>query len=226
LFSLFFQELFHFFGLLIVMKPRIADSFPRTLFVLSLFLANLHRANGSVFWDESINGDLSNNQSAPTSFALQVGVNTLSGTAGSNAGDNQDWLHLTIPSGFSLSAVTPTSFVSSDTTAFTGVQAGSSFVGDPETASPYLGYTHLSAAVVGFNVLPSMGTGPGAIGFTPPLPAGDYVFLIQQLGNSLSYSIDYTVIPEPGSQTVIGALLGGLNFFLKVRARITSGRSR
>src|SRR5689334_19362268 len=117
------------------MKPFI------TLFcsglLLGLFSFNFAQVTASVFWDESLQGDLSNNQAAPTSITLQSGVNTLVGTAGGLASDNQDWLHLTIPAGLELSAVTLTSFVSSDTTAFSGVQAGSTFSGSPFTASSY-----------------------------------------------------------------------------------------
>jgi hypothetical protein len=166
----------------------------------------------AVVWNESSNGDLSNNQAAPTPITLSSGINSVIGTT--VAGD-QDWLALTIPAGFQLSSDVLESYVSTDSQGFTGVQAGSSFVGNPETTpSAYLGYAHYGTAasngalgttdLVGVNLLPIMGNtadATGSQGFTPPLPAGVYTFLIQQTGATTNYQFDFgvTAVPEPGS---------------------------
>src|SRR5262245_27496991 len=115
---LIFREPFSSPGLLTIMKPLIQVTSLRAGFVLSALVFVGARTHGSVFWDESLQGDLSNNQAAPSAFTLQAGVNTLKGNAGSLTGDNQDWLRLNVPAGFELSAVTLTSFSSSDPTAF------------------------------------------------------------------------------------------------------------
>ena len=48
--------------------------------------------------------------------------------------------------------------------------------------------------------------GPGAIGFTPPLPAGDYTFWMQQTGaNSATYQFDFIVTPEPATAGLLFA---------------------
>jgi hypothetical protein len=167
------------------------------------------------FWDESINGDLSNNQSAPNAFTLGNGVNSVIGTVGT--GDMQDWIALTIPVGFTLNSVVLSAYTSTDLQAFTGFQIGSSFSGSASTAGSYAGYAHFGTGakngslpamnLVGQDLLPIMadnspgGTSADATGFTQPLGAGNYTFLIQQLGASTTYQFDYNVtpIPEPGA---------------------------
>jgi hypothetical protein len=184
-----------------------------------LFLASASR--GAVIWNETVNGDLSNNQAAPTSFNLAPGTSSVIGTVNGST-DSQDWVEVTIPAGFQLSGYTLASYVSTDAQGFTGVQAGTTFVGSAFSAGSYLGYTHFGTGAqnasepagsnVGDNLLPIMGDNinqsPGSLGFTPPLPAGPYTFLIQQLGASTAYQFDFAVtsVPEPAS---LGLLLGG-----------------
>ena len=119
-----------------------------------------------------------------------------------------------------LSSDVLASYASTDSQGFTGVQAGSSFVGNPETTpSAYLGYAHYGTAasngaagtlnLVGDNLLPIMGNtadASGSQGFTPPLAAGTYTFLIQQTGATTNYEFDFGVspVPEPGSLCLIG----------------------
>jgi hypothetical protein len=172
-------------------------------------------------YNESVSGDLSNNQAAPTPLALTSGTNAIVGTTA--AGD-QDWLVLTIPAGFALSSDVLASYSSTDASGFTGIQVGSSFIGNPETTpSAYLGYAHYGTGAangangvtntIGVNLLPIMGNtadASGSQGFTPPLPAGVYTLLIQQTGAITSYEFDLgvTAVPEPGSLCLLG--LGGL----------------
>jgi hypothetical protein len=67
---------------------------------------------------------------------------------------------------------------------------------------------------------------PGAIGFTPPLGAGTYTFLIQQ-GNPVttSYQFDMTLraVPEPGSSLLL-LVMGGLAIFALQRRLCYSDR--
>jgi hypothetical protein len=105
---------------------------------------------------------------------------------------------------------------SSDDQGFTGFQFNPSFLGDPFAAGSYAGYAHFGTgatnpdgtppvSTVGVNLLPLMADpsfAPGTTGFTPPLAAGTYTFLIQQ-GNPVTtgYRFNMTVrsVPEPGS---------------------------
>lgn len=169
------------------------------------------RAVPSVLWDESVNGNLSNNQSTPTPLTAALGTNSVIGTVG-GADGTQDWLTLHVPAGMRLDSLVLAAYSSTDAQGFTGVQAGTSFVGSPFTAGSYLGYAHFGTGatngtlpptnLVGADLLPIMGsssTAPGAQGFTPPLAAGDYTFLIQQLGAITTYQFDYdtSAVPTP-----------------------------
>ncbi len=188
------------------------------------------RTNAIVLWNESVNGDLSNTQTAPNMFTLSSGVNAVIGSVGT--GDTQDWLTLTVPVGFQLPSVVLASYQSTDVQGFTGFASGSTFAGSVNTAGSYLGYAHFGTAaangtlptanLLGADILPIMANplaDPGANGFTDPLQAGTYAFLIQQLGATTSYEFDYTVTatPEPSVLALTG-LAGGM--FLLYRRRL------
>src|SRR5436190_20925993 len=137
-----------------------------------------------------------------------------------------------------MTSYTNSNFVSADNQGFTGFQFGSSFSGDPFMAISYAGYAHfgtaannpdgnpVSSSTVGVNLLPLMADpnfAPGTTGFTPPLAAGTYTFLIQQ-GDPVTtgYRFNMTVrpvsVPEPGSSLwLLG--IGGLAI-LALRRRL------
>jgi hypothetical protein len=180
----------------------------------------------SILWDQSTDGSLSTNQSAPTPLTAVPGINSVIGIVGTTngVGNKENWLALTIPTGYQLSSDVLESYVSTDMQGFTGFQDGSSFVGNPETTpGAYVGYTHFGTGatngslpatnLVGVDLLPLMANpaiAAGAQGFTPPLPAGTYTFFIQQLGATTNYQFDYgvTAVPEPASLSVMG--IGGI----------------
>jgi hypothetical protein len=170
-------------------------------------------SSAAVIWDESLQADLSNTQGTPTALVLEEGTNTLAGKV-NGASDSQDFVSLFVPAGQFLSSITLTVYASADGKAFTGVQAGSSFVGSPFSASSYAGYAHFGSgatngAVVGADVLAIMADPAlalGATGLSVPLGTGVYTFLIQQTGSSLtSYQFDYEVVPEPSTSLLTAA---------------------
>jgi len=186
----------------------------------------------AIIFDEAVSGDLSNDKAAPTALTLTPGLNSVIGTvagfppAGS---DPQDWVSFTIPTGFVMTSYVNSKYGSEDDQGFTGFQVGSSFSGDEFTAGNYAGYAHFGtgatnpdgsppSSTVGVDLLPLMANpsfAPGATGFTPPLAAGTYTFLIQQGDPSTtSYQFDMTVrsVPEPGSSLCL-LVLGGLAIF-------------
>ena len=60
------------------------------------------------------------------------------------------------------------------------------------------GWTLFGANNIGEDLLPSMASaGQGASGFSVPLGAGDYVFLIQDTGSAINYGLTFTVTPVP-----------------------------
>ena len=180
----------------------------------------------AIIFDEAVSGDLSNDKAAPTALTLTPGLNSVIGTvagfppAGS---DPQDWVSFTIPTGFVMTSYVNSKYGSEDDQGFTGFQVGSSFSGDEFTAGNYAGYAHFGtgatnpdgtppSSTVGVDLLPLMANpsfAPGATGFTPPLAAGTYTFLIQQGDPSTtSYQFDMTVrsVPEPGSSLCLLAM--------------------
>lgn len=168
-------------------------------------------------WDEAVNGDLSGDGLAPSFVALMEGSNILRGTTGRNADTSLvdlDYLTISVPSGFEL-----TSMLVLDGTAsigfgsFIGLVAGDTFPVPPSApdASGLLGWTLFDAGNVGGDLLLFMSAPSfGSVGFTPPLPAGEYSFWIQETGIGVaSYNFDMTLAAVPEPATAL-SLLGGL----------------
>jgi PEP-CTERM motif-containing protein len=185
----------------------------------------------ATIYDEAVSGDLSNDKAAPTALTLTPGSNSVIGTVnGFPPGtDAQDWVSFTIPAGFVMTSYVNSKYGSEDDQGFTGFQSGSSFSGDEFMAGSYAGYAHFGtgatnpdgtppSSTVGVDLLPLMANpsfAPGTTGFTPPLKAGTYTFLIQQ-GNPVttSYQFDMTLraVPEPGSSLLL-LVMGVLAIF-------------
>jgi hypothetical protein len=192
----------------------------------------------ATIYDEAVSGDLSNDKAAPTALTLTPGSNSVIGTVNGfppGGSDPQDWVSFTIPTGFVMTSYINSKYVSTDDQGFTGFQFGSSFSGDPFVAGSYAGYAHFGtdatnplppSSTVGVNLLPLMANpsfSVGATGFTRPLAAGTYTFLIQQGDPSTtSYQFDMNVrsvsVPEPGSSLCLLGM-GGLAI-LALRRRL------
>ncbi len=186
---------------------------PRVRIALLLLGTALAIAPGlaaAASYDEAVNGDISGNRLAPTSLSLDPGSNPISGSV--IAGD-LDYLTVHVPAGYALAQLVLTSFVSTDDIAFMAIQSGAQFT---ETTSPnvanLLGWSHFMLPV-GVNYLALMGAGLGAIGFTGPLPAGDYTLWIQQTGaQSVGYGFNavVTAAPEPAALALVALGIAAL----------------
>jgi hypothetical protein len=175
----------------------------------------------ATIYNEAVSGDLSNDKAAPTALTLTPGFNSVIGTVAGfpqfGGTDPQDWVSFTIPTGYVMISYVNAKYHSADDQGFTGFQSGSSFGGDEFVAGSYAGYAHFgteatnpdgnptSSSTVGVNLLPLMADpsfAPGTTGFTPPLAAGTYTFLIQQGDPSVTgYRFNMAVrsVPETGS---------------------------
>lgn len=181
----------------------------RALFALSC--AVFSGAQGAVVYDESSNGDLSNSGTSPTVIQVALGHNLISGSTGFGAdGIDRDYFSITVPSGTALSSLTvlPGTSVGGDVS-FIGVQVGAQVTVPPDasTASGLLGWMHYGPGNVNRDILPRIGRGDGATGFTGPLLPGTYSFWVQDF-NSATYNFDLALtaaaVPEPDMCVALG----------------------
>lgn len=174
--------------------------------------------SAATLWDEGVNGDISNDRLHPSSATAVAGSNLLKAVT---MGGDLEYLTVIVPTGHVLSKIVVDSYQSNDQRMFIGVQAGSTFTESNfgTNVANILGYTHFGTAVgnVGTDILDDMGTGAGAIGFTPPLASGPYTFWIQQLGATTTFQLNYvvTAVPEPSVFALFGTAIG----ILLIRSR-------
>jgi len=173
-------------------------------------------ATAATIWDESIDGDLSGDQLAPTVLVVGVGANSITGVT--QTGD-VDFFTFTVPDGANLAQVILTSFDSADDLAFLAIQSGP-VITDTASAAALLGWVHASATFVGTNVLDDMANGAGALGFTTPLGPGTYTVWMQQTGaDPVAYGLDLVLrVPEPSMALLFAFGIAALGFGRRRRA--------
>jgi hypothetical protein len=182
-------------------------------------------AHGDTIYNESVSGDLSNSGLTPTLLTVSLGSNDVFGTSGRDAttGVDRDYFTFTIPQGQYLTAITVlpgTQTLGPMGESFIGIESGPQVTVSTAatTAAGLLGWDHYGTQDIGVDILPLMGIGAGATGFTGPLPAGTYSFWEQE-GNvgTVNYGLEFTVAtPEPASWTM---LLTGLAALVGKTAR-------
>ena len=174
-------------------------------------------------------GDLSTDGSAPTELAFILGSNTVSGSVtgpaamgGNPAGpDVRDFFTFTIDPGFQLTEI--------NLLAFTGNQGFASLTSGMTAENPSadtiggtLGGSHVNVGVLGSALGAALASAAqGGSGFTFPLGAGDYTFLIQETGNTTSnYELDFVVsqVPLPAAAWLFASGLLGLFGAKRLRA--------
>jgi hypothetical protein len=160
------------------------------------------QAWAAIAWDESVNGDLSNDRLNPTSIDLSSGINSLIAKVG--LGGDLDFVTIHVPANAFLSGLTMVSYTGpdgtdpEDGTAFIGMEAGNQVtVSSSFSAAGLMGWAHFGpfADNVGSNILPSMNTTFfGSSGFTIPVASGAYSFWIQQLSDvEIDYQFDFQI---------------------------------
>jgi hypothetical protein len=202
----------------------------RTNFAALLGLALLFSGptTAATVWDESVNGDLSNNPLSPTALTFAPGANDVIGQAGDAplpgglAPFGQDFFTFTVPSGYelkSLTAVTVDLLTPGDSVAFIGLQSGAqithdvsppSFGGD---ATGLLGWLHVPASDQGTNILSAMGVaGDGAMGFTGALGPGQFSVWVED-DKPFRYDFSFQIaVPEPSTWAMMLIGFVGLGY--------------
>lgn len=171
-------------------------------------------ANAQVLWDESVSGDASGDPLAPSDAGVMVlGSNVFTGTINTTAGDDpRDYITFVVPAGHSITQLTLLTF-DPDNIAWTHFDDGPTSI-IPGSADTLLAGAHVAADTPDGTDLfgnyqtgsPNLLAGPG---FSGPIGAGTYTFLIQQTSPILqSYSLDFVVVPAPAFAPLaaIGAL--------------------
>jgi hypothetical protein len=162
-------------------------------------------------YDESVNGDLSGIPATPTSWSVSEGANAIKGTAGT--GSDYDIVHINVPAGHQLTSLYLDAYSNLSPQSFLGLQSGSTWTagtGGMVNGGALIGYVLFDAGMIGANLLPDMGINGQAFGpgFTPPLPTGDYTFLVQDTQTPFSYQFTFNVAAVPEPATISLAALG------------------
>ena len=153
-------------------------------------------------YDEAVDGDLSEDNLAPTIIGVATGDNLVTAThQGEIDPDDRDFFTITIEEGHILTAITLNSYEGGDEAAFIGLYAGSTFDADIDgletdpSINPadegVLGGLVYGAESVGTNILPLMGD--IGLGFDDTLPAGEYTFWLNQNGPTSTSSFNFFI---------------------------------
>lgn len=158
-------------------------------------------------WDESVNGDLSGNNTAPTFIPFDPGVNTVKGIMGGDPGEgiplDRDIFTITLASNQTLTSINVITFE----------PGGASFyaISSGTTISLTNGSAHLSNILIKQTgeILPTLASGAynGGTGLSNPVgPGGTYTVWFQEVSSVITYEMAYTVaiVPEPSTVALAG----------------------
>ncbi len=198
------------------MTPTSFSLFRRIALPVGLLAMAAAAQAGGVGWDESVNGDLSGDGLSPTFVNLLAGDTTVRGVTGRaefGSPVDRDYFTVVVPAGFELSAlIVLPGTVPLVNVGFIAVMNGNTFTVPPDTqsAAGLLGFALYSENDIGNDILPAMAIPAlGSSGFTPPLPAGNYAFWVQETGVGVApygFSFAVTAVPEPA--TALSMLAG------------------
>lgn len=157
----------------------------------------------AIDWDESIDGDLSNDEASPTFIDLDFGSNIISGTVGGPIGtsppdDFFDAFFISVGAGETLDSIILMSYNTSggNTSSGLNIALGVSWDGD-FLAPNFLGSSLMTTAAVGTDLLDTIDFG-GSLG------PGDYVIAIREGTVGQSYALDLNLVPAPGATAILG----------------------
>jgi hypothetical protein len=189
-------------------------------------LALLAPATASAFdYDEAVSSDLSTDPATPTALSVTPSAtNRLRGSVVAST-DTRDYVTFTIPAGQVLTQLRLIHWDQLPSGAgnrgFHAIKGGATgVVPDSLTQASLLGGDHVDVAHIGTDRLPELKDGlssgsAAGTGFSLPLPAGTYTYLIQQTSTQqMSYELEFVVAaappPVPAAGLAAIALLGSL----------------
>lgn len=187
-----------------------------------IILSSCHCISSLAFSvDEGISGDLSGIDALPSSLSLENGSNLLVGSAGLA---DFDIFSINIPDSSRLTAIQLVGYSPSAGVSFLGIQQGTTWTagkGNGVNGNALLGWSLFGANNIGQDLLPASNTtSGGASGFDIPLGPGDYVFLLQDTGSSISYSLDFVAAPVPLPASAV-LLLSGIAGLVRIARPVT-----
>ena len=177
-------------------------------------LATSQGAHAAMVWNETLDGDLSNDGATPTSLTLNVGNNQIIGNTGNvgGLGVDLDYFTFTLAPGQALTSITLLgNTIVSGMFSFIGVQAGPQVTVAPSGAGgqALLGWAHYGVPDIGSDLLASQ-ISPGSA-----LTAGTYSVWVQDTGGPATYGFDFTTVqqvPLPPSLLLLASTLAGFGF--------------
>lgn len=164
-------------------------------------------------YDESINGDLSDNYLEPNFLYVGAGSSTIKGTIG---GGDIDLFTLVVADGFTLNSIVLLNYLtqdpnSQDNVSFILSQPMAILSAAPSNEDPYpggaIGYVGFGDWAEGREILRFLTAGP-PYDFAEELDAGSYAFWINETGSTAQYDFQFTVaaVPEPSALVVLCAV--------------------
>lgn len=173
-----------------------------------LGVAAMSVAHAAVVYDESTDGDLSDDRGAPTQIVLNAGANDLIGTSGFDGTTSfRDYATFVVPVGATLTSIKAIEGMEpAVAVSFIGIQAGPAITVDPNLPNP--------ALLLGWQHVGSVGAGQTLDILTgvTPLGPGTYSLWIQDFdfGDS-AYAFRFELsapVPEPSTWMTLA--LGGV----------------
>jgi len=151
------------------------------------FVITLAPEEENILFDESTDGELSDNGSTPTALTFEFGDNVV---IAEQASDSPDYFTFSVPDGYELSELIVEGFSIADP-GFIGIAEGT--IIDGGEAGDLLGGLVYGTGDLDTNILPEIGTLDGATGFIDTLPAGEYTVWLNQTGQTSTARLNFVI---------------------------------
>lgn len=173
----------------------------KNLILIAFLLPSV--ASAQFAYDESTDGDLSDDPNAPTLIVSSETTITVAFTT-DREGLDRDIYTVEVPSGYELSGIILDDYNSNypENLGFVGFSSGSVLDANPilPTAAGLLGWALPDESNVGEDLFLDMGQGAGAIGYDAPLPAGSYTFWFQETSDSNDEWVVSVILTAKGDE--------------------------